>query len=65
MNPYKIEGPTLISYSGGRTSAYMLKKMLDANNGKTFRRSVSQKPELSGVGELRAGSGSAGLRHFR
>ncbi|MEH3121123.1 MAG: phosphoadenosine phosphosulfate reductase family protein [Sphingomonas phyllosphaerae] len=32
-NPYLIEGPALISFSGGRTSAYMLKMMLDAAGG--------------------------------
>jgi 3'-phosphoadenosine 5'-phosphosulfate sulfotransferase (PAPS reductase)/FAD synthetase len=32
-NPYLIEGPALISFSGGRTSAYMLKMMLDAHGG--------------------------------
>jgi len=33
MNPYKITEPTSISFSGGRTSAYMLKMILDANGG--------------------------------
>lgn len=32
-NPYLIEGPALISFSGGRTSAYMLKHILDAHGG--------------------------------
>jgi 3'-phosphoadenosine 5'-phosphosulfate sulfotransferase (PAPS reductase)/FAD synthetase len=32
-NPYLIAGPALISFSGGRTSAYMLKQMLDACGG--------------------------------
>lgn len=32
-NPYFIQGPALISFSGGRTSAYMLKMMLDAHGG--------------------------------
>jgi len=33
LNPYKITEPTSISFSGGRTSAYMLKMILDAHNG--------------------------------
>ena len=32
-NPYLITGPALISFSGGRTSAYMLKMILDAHGG--------------------------------
>ncbi|MFC4255404.1 3'-phosphoadenosine 5'-phosphosulfate sulfotransferase [Altererythrobacter xixiisoli] len=32
-NPYRIEGPALISFSGGRTSAYMLKQIIDAHGG--------------------------------
>ncbi len=32
-NPYFIEGPALISFSGGRTSAYMLRMILDAHGG--------------------------------
>ena len=32
-NPYFINGPALISFSGGRTSAYMLKLILDAHGG--------------------------------
>ena len=33
MNPYKIKGPALISFSGGRTSAFMLKQIIDAHGG--------------------------------
>lgn len=29
MTPYRIEGPAVISFSGGRTSGYMLRKILD------------------------------------
>jgi 3'-phosphoadenosine 5'-phosphosulfate sulfotransferase (PAPS reductase)/FAD synthetase len=32
-DPYFIEGPAVISFSGGRTSAYMLRKILDAHGG--------------------------------
>ena len=33
-DPYLINGPALISFSGGRTSGFMLKHILDAHNGK-------------------------------
>ena len=33
MNPYKIIEPTCISFSGGRTSGYMLYKVLEAGGG--------------------------------
>lgn len=33
MNPYLITGPALISFSGGRTSAFMLRQILDAHGG--------------------------------
>ena len=33
MNPFLITGPTCISFSGGRTSAYMLHRVLEANGG--------------------------------
>jgi len=33
MTPYFMEGPALISFSGGRTSAYMLHQILEAHGG--------------------------------
>lgn len=32
-SPYKIDGPTCISFSGGRTSAYMLHRVIQENDG--------------------------------
>lgn len=32
-DPFRIEGPALVSFSGGRTSGYMLRRILDAHGG--------------------------------
>lgn len=32
-DPFKVDGPTIISTSGGRTSGYMLWRVLQANGG--------------------------------
>ena len=32
MSPYKLSGTTVVSFSGGRTSAYMLRQVLDKND---------------------------------
>lgn len=34
-NPYKMRGTTVVSFSGGRTSAYMLRRVMDANDDLT------------------------------
>jgi len=51
-NPYFINEPAAISFSGGRTSAYMLYKILDAHDGKlpddmqvTFANTGKEMPE--------------------
>ncbi len=33
MNPFRIDGPALISFSGGRTSGYMLHRIVEAHGG--------------------------------
>jgi len=33
-DPFKIDGPTVVSFSGGRTSAYMLRRLLDWYGGR-------------------------------
>jgi hypothetical protein len=33
MNPYKIEGPAVINFSGGRSSGFMLYKIIEAHGG--------------------------------
>lgn len=32
-DPFRIDGPSVISFSGGRTSGYMLRRVLDAHGG--------------------------------
>ena len=33
-NPYRVPKPAVISFSGGRTSAYLLKRIVDAYGGR-------------------------------
>ena len=33
-DPYRIDGPALVSFSGGRTSGFMLRRILDAHMGR-------------------------------
>lgn len=33
LAPYRLAAPTIISFSGGRTSAFLLRKVLDAHDG--------------------------------
>lgn len=33
MNPYRVEGPAVIAFSGGRTSGYMLRHIIEAHGG--------------------------------
>lgn len=51
-NPYKIDGPALISFSGGRTSGYMLHEIIAAHGGTlpadvivTFANTGKERPE--------------------
>lgn len=34
MDPFRVEGPAVISFSGGRSSGYMLRRILTAHGGK-------------------------------
>jgi 3'-phosphoadenosine 5'-phosphosulfate sulfotransferase (PAPS reductase)/FAD synthetase len=52
LNPYRIEGPARISFSGGRTSAFMLHQIVQAHGGRlpddvivTFANTGKERPE--------------------
>ena len=51
-NPYRVPRPAVISFSGGRTSSYMLKKIVDAYGGQlpsdiavVFANTAMERPE--------------------
>jgi hypothetical protein len=48
-SPFRIEGPALVSFSGGRTSAYMLRRILDEGLGEgvnvVFADTGKERPE--------------------
>ncbi len=51
-DPFRIDGPTIINVSGGRTSALMLSRILDANGGRlpaethaVFTNTAKERPE--------------------
>lgn len=52
MDPFRIEGPAVISFSGGRTSGMMLRRILDAHDGTlppdvfvVFANTAKERPE--------------------
>lgn len=49
MNPYEIEGPAVISFSGGRTSGYLLQKVAETGIGRdvhvVFANTGKERPE--------------------
>jgi predicted phosphoadenosine phosphosulfate sulfurtransferase len=46
-NPFEITSPTCISFSGGRTSAYMLHKVLQNGGGNCQTKQLSVLPTLA------------------
>ena len=42
-HPYKIDGPAIISFSGGRTSGFMLRQIIDAHGGSIHAENLPQR----------------------